>query len=462
MKGSLNKKLGYGFLFASIISILIVGVISNRMIDNQFNQYLSGEHKSRVSKIINLVKELYLRQGEDMTIENEEITRYAILENYYIEVRDKQNKLIFTSGKDHLMGNSTMNSMMGGMMSGYHNMRVGEYIEEKYPLSLNNQDMGTIIIGYFGSWNVSQEAMSFKMAFNQSLIVSGIAALALGLVISLIISRGLTVPLIKISKAADEMTRGNLDTRADVKTGTREVDDLSESINYLAETLQQQEMLRKRLTSDMAHEIRTPLTTLKTHIEAIMDGIWEPTGDRLESCHEEVERIIKLTEGLQNLARTEQANLVVNKISFNVSNEVLKILDTFEPMYRSKALKINRLITSDIMVNLDRDKFRQIMYNLLSNSYKYSREGGEVFVRLRRNNNFINIEVEDNGIGIPEKDLPYIFERFYRGDLSRSRDTGGAGIGLTITRALVEVHGGKIQAESTEGKGSIFKLTLPV
>lgn len=462
MKGSLNKKLGIGFFLTIIISILITSLVSNAMINKQFNQYLSAEHKARVNKVIELVEDLYLEQGEEKSIKDEEITRYAVLENFYIEVRDNENNLIFTSGKNHLMGNSMMNSMMRDMMEKYHNIRLGEYIEEKYPLNINNMNKGTIIIGYFGNWNISQEAMGFKMTFNQSLIISGIIALVLGLIISLIISRGLTIPLVKISKVADEMTKGNLGVRTDVKTNTMEIDMLLKSINYLAETLQQQEMLRKRLSSDMAHEIRTPLTTLKTHIEAIMDGIWEPTRERLESLYEELERITKLTNSLQDLAKIEQANLVVNKTKFDVSSEVKKILNTFEPMYGNKNIKIDESIMPGILGNLDRDKFKQIMYNLLSNAYKYSKEGGTVSVRLSQEKSWIRIEVEDNGIGISEKDLSYIFERFYRGDISRSRETGGVGIGLTITKTLVEIHGGKIEAESTEGKGSIFRLILPV
>jgi two-component system, OmpR family, sensor histidine kinase BaeS len=196
MKGSLTRKLGYGFLFAIVVSILIVSIISNKMIDNQFNQYLSAEHKSRVNKIISLVEDLYLGWVEDKPTLNEEITRYAVLENFYIEIRNSQNNRIFTSGKSHLMDNNMMNPMMGDMMRRYHNMRVGEYIEEKYPLGINNVDSGTIIIGYFGNWNVSQQAMSFKTTLNQSLLISGIAALALGLLISFVISRGLAIPLI--------------------------------------------------------------------------------------------------------------------------------------------------------------------------------------------------------------------------------------------------------------------------
>jgi two-component system, OmpR family, sensor histidine kinase BaeS len=466
VKKTLNKKLGFGFLLAIIVSIFIVNIVSKIMIDKEFNQYLSEEHKTKVNKIVDLIEELQLKEGQNQSIAKDEITRYAVLENYYIEVRDNENSLIFTSGKDHLTGNkmmnSMMNNMMGNMMDKNHNMRIGDYIEEKYKLNINNEDSGTVIIGYFGNWNVSEEAMNFKTTLNKSLLISGIIALTLGLLISFIISKGLTIPLIKISKTADEMRKGNLGIRANIKTGTMEIDNLSESINYLAETLQNQEMLRKRLSSDMAHEIRTPLTTLKTYIEAIMDGVWEPTKERFESCYEEIERITKLTETLQNLSKMEEGNIIINKSKINISIEIEKILNTFEATYSKKHLKFKRDIPLNILGNLDKDKFKQIMYNLLSNSYKYSKEGGEVIIRLKKDNNLIEIYVEDNGMGIPKNDLPFIFERFYRGDLSRTRETGGSGIGLTITKGFVEAHGGRIEVESIYEKGSIFKLTLPV
>jgi signal transduction histidine kinase len=131
-------------------------------------------------------------------------------------------------------------------------------------------------------------------------------------------------------------------------------------------------------------------------------------------------------------------------------------------MYGNKKIIIIPDIEDEVIANIDGDKFKQIMYNLLSNAYKYSEENDTVSVRLKQEDDWIKIEIEDNGIGIDEKDLPYIFERFYRGDVSRSRETGGAGIGLTITKSLVEVHGGKIEVESIEGKGSIFRIKLPV
>ena len=257
------------------------------------------------------------------------------------------------------------------------------------------------------------------------------------------------------------MRNGDLETRSQVVSKTKEIDDLTTSINYLAETLQKQERLRKRLTSDMAHELRTPLTNLKSHIEALLDKVWEPTEEMLTSFYEEIERLIKLVEGLNDIAKLEQTNLNLNKSKFNLSLELGKIVTSFQPLYNDSDSKIYSSLLPDVEVLMDKDKLKQVMYNLLSNSLKYSKINGEVLLTLKSEKDSIIIEVKDNGIGISEKDLPFIFERFYRSDESRDKNTGGTGIGLTIAKAIVEAHKGTINVKSTLGEGSTFVLTFP-
>ncbi|MBC8059772.1 MAG: sensor histidine kinase, partial [Clostridiaceae bacterium] len=186
----------------------------------------------------------------------------------------------------------------------------------------------------------------------------------------------------------------------------------------------------------MAHELRTPLTNLKSHIEALLDKVWEPTEEILTSFYEEIQRLIKLVEGLSDIAKLEQTNLILNKSKFNLSLELEKIITAFEPLYNNSGLKIYSNLIPNVEVLMDKDKLKQVMYNLLSNSLKYSKINGEVLLTLKADNNGINISVKDNGIGISQKDLPFIFERFYRSDESRDKNTGGAGIGLTIAKTI--------------------------
>lgn len=461
MKLSLMKKLSLGFILSILGSIILTSLISNYTIGNEFKKYLVDEHRVKIDNIINIVEDLYSEKNSFSNINQSEIQRYAELQELFIEIKDSSNNTIYTSGNSHLQHKSMMQSMMGSSMHNFSRMNIGEYTEKEYPLLANNRSIGTIVIGYFGTSYLSSSSVTFISTLNRSFIISAFIALTFGLIISMIISRQLSKPLIKITETANEMRNGNLKVRALVNTNTKEIDELSSSINYLAETLSKQDMLRKRLTSDMAHELRTPLTTLKTHVEAFIDGIWEPTVERLEVFYEEIDRLTKLVDNLRNLSKLEQANLNLNKSKVNLSNELEKIIDTFKPLYIKENYELAYNITQDIKTLIDKDKFKQIMNNLLLNSYKYLKPNGKVEVILKKEKQNIIIKIIDNGIGISEKDLPYIFERFYRSDVSRAKNTGGSGIGLTITKSLVEAHGGKIYAESKLNEGTTFTIEFP-
>lgn len=461
MKLSLAKKLSLGFLFTAIISILIAVLISNYMIDKKFNNYLIEEHKNKVDKIAATIDGLYNEKTGFSSSNKDEMLRYSNAEELYIEVKNETGVVIFTSGNSNLQNNTMMGSMMGSMMNNFSAIKPGQYTEDIYPLSKNNKKIGTIVFGYYGTSFLNAGALTFKMTLNRAFFLSGFIALIFGLIVSLLLSKQISSPLTKITDTANRIRNGDLESRSTVASKTKEIDDLVVSINYLAQTLQKQELLRKRLTSDMAHELRTPLTNLKSHIEALLDKVWEPTEKILTSFYEEIERLIKLVEGLNNIAKLEQADLNLNKSRFNLSLELEKIITAFEPQYNSSNLKINSNLIPNVEVLMDKSKFTQVMYNLLSNSLNYSKINGEVLLTLKSENNSINIELKDNGIGISEKNLPFIFERFYRSDESRDKSTGGTGIGLTIVKAIVEAHNGTINVYSTLGEGSTFVLTFP-
>lgn len=462
MKLSLMKKLSLGFLLAILGSIILTSLISNYNVEKEFKKYLVDEHKVKIDSIIEVVEEVYNEQNSFSNINKSELQRYAEMQQFYIEVKDSDNATIYSSGNFHLHHNSMMQNMMGSSMHNFSGMNIGEYTENEYPLLVNNNKIGTITIGYFGTSYLSSGSVTFIKTLNHSFIISAFIALIFGLIISIIISKQLSKPLVKITETANEMRNGNLKVRALVDTSTKEIDKLANSINYLAETLNNQEMLRKRLTSDMAHELRTPLTTLKTYVEAFIDGIWEPTAEKLESFYEEIERLTKLVDNLRNLSKLEQANVNLNKSKVNLSYELGKIIDAFKPLYFKEGYDLIYNITPEIEILIDKDKFKQIMNNLLLNSYKYLKPNGKVEVILKKENQNITIKVIDNGIGISEKDLPYIFERFYRSDISRTKNTGGSGIGLTITKSLVEAHRGKIYVESKLNEGTTFTIKFPM
>jgi signal transduction histidine kinase len=211
------------------------------------------------------------------------------------------------------------------------------------------------------------------------------------------------------------------------------------------EKLQRQEDVRKQLTSDVAHELRTPLSAVSTNLEAMAEGALEPTLDRLNACYEEIMRLGHLVADLESLAKTESDILKLHRVPV----ELVSLCREIFP----------HVVGEPVSVMADRERLIQVLSNLHTNAEKYG--NGTVSVRVSTTGKFAEISVADKGVGISDADLPHIFERFYRADKSRTRATGGAGIGLAIVKSIIEAHGGSVRAESKYGVGSTFVLKIP-
>jgi len=260
---------------------------------------------------------------------------------------------------------------------------------------------------------------------------------------------------------ANNMGKGGYKQKLEYESNITEIDNLISSINGLAHKLDEQENLRKRLTTDVAHELRTPLTNVQTHVEAMIDGIWEPSKERLNSVNEEVIRLTHLVNELKNLAKFDSEKSKLELIEVDLSGVITNAIYNNQ----GRALEKNINITShieDISLYLDKEKITQVVVNLLSNAIRYTNKNGNINIRAYRENNNIKIHFKDDGIGIPKEKLNDIFERFYRVDESRSKGTGGIGVGLTIVKSIVDLHGGSIYVDSVEGKGSEFVVILPI
>lgn len=458
---SLNKKLTLSFIFVVFISIIIISFISNKMINDKFDTYLIDERNKKFETIKENINELFLQKGSNIT--SDDISNYAKMEDIYIEIKDLKDVMI-CNANNKPYHRKMMNKRMknhGKMMNSYSKDTSGVYVEKTFPLLQNEKQIATLIIGYFDTAHLTEAALIFKNTLTKSFILSGIITIILGLLISVFLSKELSNPLINITETANLIRNGNLNVRSNAKTSTREIMELSNSINYLAETLEKQELLRKRYASDISHELRTPLTTLKSHVEAIMDGVWEPSYKHLNILMVEIDNLTKLVDDLKNTFQTFEGELSINKTLFDISKEMKNLIFLFTPIFKKEGFKLNYSIEDNIKISMDKDKFKQIMYNLLSNSIKYLDKNGEVKINLYRENDYAKIIVEDNGSGIRDEDIPYIFERFYRADMSRNRNTGGTGLGLSITKTLIEAHDGTIYVESKLGIGTRFTILIP-
>jgi two-component system, OmpR family, sensor histidine kinase BaeS len=375
-------------------------------------------------------------------------------------VTDNTGKVIWDA-KVHNNGlcQQMIEHMSHNMMSRYPNWK-GAYIENPYSITSDFKGVGKVEIGYYGPYYFTDHDLAFINALNRVLIWVGVFSLVFAFLIGVLMARRLSNPITKVTGAARMIANGYFGGRVTETSSTKEISQLTGTINNLAETLEKQEILRKRLTGDVAHELRTPLATLQSHMEAMIDGIWKPDTERLKSCHEEIMRISRMVGDLEKLAKYESENLVLNKTEFDVSELISHIVKNFETDFVNKNITLNFSAVKEIIF-ADKDKISQVIVNLISNALKYTRETGSVEIEVLNEENTSKIGIRDTGSGISAEDLPLIFERFYRADRSRNRLTGGSGIGLTITKAIVEAHKGKIEVKSEVNKGTEFTVVLP-
>lgn len=229
------------------------------------------------------------------------------------------------------------------------------------------------------------------------------------------------------------------------------------------------EQERRDFVSNVSHELRTPLTSIKSYSEALSDGAWEDpviAPQFIEVIQSETNRMIRMIGNLLDLSKLDGGQIKPEMELLDYKRVMNHIIDRFEFMLKSgktsKGFVINReFTTSDIYIEMDQDRMTQVIDNLINNAIKYSPAGGEIFISIQESHNKVTTIVRDQGLGIPQKDLPHLFERFYRVDKARSRDQGGTGLGLAISKEVIELHGGKIWVESREGYGSSFIFELP-
>lgn len=453
----LSKKITITFIFAIILSIFIVSFISNIMINYRFENYLVEEQESRLIQISNEINKLYSQNG--YILYQKEINQYASFENITIEIRDLNDNILFTSTSGNAMGRMGMGGMGKGMM---HRIPEGNYVKKSFPLLEDNVTVGSLIIGYIDNSYLTESALIFKDTLTKSLLISSFFTLIIGIATSIYLSKSLTKPLIDIRNTAVDIQKGYLTSKSTVKTNTVEIKELSDSINYLGNTLAKQEEIRKKYASDISHELRTPLATLKGHIEAILDNIWEPSDEHLQILLEEIDRLSNLVDDLKLSFNAEKIEFVLNKTRFNISKEIISIVTNFIPLYTKRGFIIDLSLEENIIINMDKDKLKQIIFNLLSNSIKYLKDNGRVLISLKSTNKACIISVMDNGVGIKDEELPFIFDRFYRSSSLVNEKNDGTGLGLYIVKSIVEAHEGTISVNSSYGEGTEVTIEIPM
>lgn len=296
----------------------------------------------------------------------------------------------------------------------------------------------------------------FLTAIHTYLIWATGAALCLAFLLSYILTSRVLRPLSQMTAITREVAAGNYSARAEVVTQD-EVGDLGVAFNRMADSLEKIEQLRKTMVADVAHELRTPLTNLRGYLEALNDGVLPPSKETFQMLQEEILRLVHLVEDLQQLAKADAARAYLNRQNFSLIESLSRMVELYRAKFEDKGIAVTTefSINTD-QVNADRDKMLQAVRNLVENAWKYTPEGGSVSIFTERLPEGIKVVFANSGSGISRENLPFIFERFFKADPSRTRDAGGAGIGLSIVKELIEAHGGRVGAESSDSETRVW------
>ncbi|HZO30331.1 MAG TPA: ATP-binding protein [Chloroflexota bacterium] len=304
---------------------------------------------------------------------------------------------------------------------------------------------------------------TFRTAMRQVLFVGTGAALVTAIGVSLFVTGRVVGPIRRLAMASRRIASGHYAERV-APDSHDELGELAVSFNDMASSLEAAERRRLDLIGDVAHELRTPVTTLEGYLEELLDEQLAPSPELWAKLHGEAGRLRRLIDDLQQLSRAEARQLSIRFDTMSTDELVREAVDHLAPHFEEQGLRFTTELEPDLpAVRADRDRAQQVLVNLLTNALRYTPAPGSVDLRVRSLDREVELVVADTGIGIAAEDLPHIFERFYRVEKSRSRALGGSGIGLTIAKALVEAMGGRIWAESDgPGRGSRFGFTLPV
>lgn len=378
-----------------------------------------------------------------------------------VVITNEKGKILYFS--DHILPfakriikNTNKNIPHSGMIV-QKNWQKESHISTVSPIRIDGKIKGYV---YMFQNTGSIQNMIYKLKHH--FIMVGILSVFLTIITIAFLSRVITIPLIRMKEATEKLSKGDFSVRLQIK-GEDELAELGKAIQTLARDLEYLKKERNEFLASISHELRTPLTYVKGYADiARRPNVEEEERNRyLSIIYEEAEHIQKLVKDLFELAKMDQHSLQIHKEPTNLCSFLKKLHDKMHPAFQAKKMSLVYYCDGNITVHIDQKRFEQVMMNLLDNALKYSDQGSTVSIDARAEKDNIVMIVSDEGRGIPEEDLPHIFERFYRVDKSRSRNSGGTGLGLAIAKEIVEAHGGSIYAASEYGKGTNMIITLP-
>lgn len=457
----LGLKLIGAFLLVIIVGVAVTAVLANQATTSEFRLYMFRGGMGSAGQIRAALAEYYAQRGGWAGVETVLETGMGQMGMMGRYGRGPMGPMMSAT----MMGSDLALADASGRIVYSPQGRAGQQassaeLENGLPILVNGRRVGTLL---GSALPLTAQDQAFLDQVNRAILVSGLIAGGLALVLGAILAMSITAPLRRLRAAAEAIAQGRLDQR--VPPGPPdEIGALSAAFNRMAEGLAQAEELRRRMVADIAHELRTPLSVIQAQVEALLDGVFPADAEHIRPIHEETLLLRRLVDDLRTLALADAGQLQLEPATVDVAGLVQRALSRFQPQALEKGVALTAEAAPDLPpLRLDAQRMDQVLGILLDNALRYTPAGGRIGVRVERSvNGRLRLSVSDTGPGIPAEDLPHVFDRFWRGEKSRSRARGGSGLGLAIAKQLVEAHGGRIWAESTPGQGTTFFMELPV
>lgn len=447
---SVSFKIGMIFSVVFIALLLIFGLTMYGMFTNIFVDYIEQELVARGNNHASILKKNFKQSTIDHVVMMEQEVPTEVL------ISDPAGKIIASSA---VPDNEMLEHINAASKIKEGKIAVGDWRQHKYVISVSPIGNGE---GYIYMYYPSSILRDIVFTMNVLIISAsiGIFLLAFGLIGFL--SRRLTKPLLQMEEATLNMSQGKYRQEIFYK-GDDEIAKLGSSIQALGEQLQYFEDSRNQFLSAVSHEIRTPLTYIRGYSDVLMKGMAKDPEENLkylDIINKEAQRISFMINDLFEMSKLQVGQFELNKEQADINRIIERVASSLRPAAEKKGLEITTNLESDLpYLNMDIHRMEQVFYNLIENGIKYSTEG-RVSIRSFLKKSLVIIEISDTGIGIPQQEIPLVWERFYRVDQSRARKTGGTGLGLYVVKQIIEAHDGDIQVESMENQGSVFTIYL--
>jgi two-component system sensor histidine kinase BaeS len=445
------KSLWLKFLVLLIVVVAVglsATLLLRELMVRDFRDYLEGEREDRAHWVIASIESAYEKKGGWDRGEMIDSTIWAFMLGMDLRLLDSEGAVLM----DMEMALGSLPPLVQKrvlVLAERWDMGAGGG-RVPYALFLRGERIGSLEVRFLPP---RKEAVFIRRS-NRFLVVSLIALGGVALVLSVVFSRRLTRPIKQLTSAASQISEGDLTSRVR-PPGRDELGELSKAFNRMAEALAVQESLRKKLTANVAHELRTPISAVRGELEGMIDGLIPANRENLQSLYDEIGRLRNILNGIEDLSQVEASAMSLVKRELELRPFLAAIVERYSGIFRDKGVSLSLQCDEAMKIDADPDRLSQVMVNLLTNALKATPSGGSVRVEARASDEGVKIDVSDTGSGIKKDELPFVFERFYRAS------EGGLGIGLTIVKELVEAHGGTVAVQSEPGVGSTFTVSLP-